>query len=106
MDSVIAWCITGIVLALLFVLWCYIVWRELEKQQQTLKQLATQVTLYLETEQKARGLYEDSARHALEVSLSVYHEEAKEYNRLRRKPLYRLPARLLGFSFQPEEWEG
>ena len=103
MGSTIAWCITGIVLTLLVILWCYIVWRELDRRWQTLEQLAAQAALNLEMERKARGPYAKSARHALEVSLSVYREAAREYNRMRRRLLYRVPARLLGFSFQPEE---
>ncbi len=103
MYSAVAWCIVGFAVALLIVLWHYVVWRELDKQMQTLRQLAAQAALNFEASQKAQAPYEDSAQHALEISLSVYRKAAKEYNLQRCKPLFRIPARLMGFSIQPEE---
>ncbi len=106
MYSGLAWWIAGISIALLVVLWHYMVFRELERQRQVLKQLAAQVALNLAAEQKAQKPYEGSARHALEVSRSVYRKAAIEYNVQRRKPFYRIPAKLMGFSVQAEEPSG
>ena len=97
MGGALAWSITGAAVMLLLVVWHSMVWRELSARRKTLLQLARQVAVNQKAAREALGgPYEESARQALEVNRSVYGRAAAEYNALRKRPLYRLPAAVLG----------
>lgn len=99
MGTSIAWAITGFSVAILLCMWHWIVWRELEAQRRTLRQLARQIALSRDTAWKAKGSpYESGTKHSLETSISVYSEAVERYNRERNKPCCYIPSRLLGFK--------
>lgn len=104
MGSIFPWLITGFAVALLLVLWHYMVWRELSAHRETLLQLARQAAVNRDAAEKAQGgPYEESAQQTLSISILVYRKAAAEYNALRQRPLYRIPSKVLGLTAAPEE---
>ena len=81
------------------VLWCYTVKRELGAMKQSVDSSAAQVELNRNMMSNASDSPElQQADKMLHLSLIIYSETAKKYNRTVHKPFYRAPSLLLGFK--------
>lgn len=85
------------------VLWCYTVKKELNELKQSVENSVVQVELIRNMISVARHVPElQYADKMLQLSLVIYSETVKKYNRALRKPFNRPPALLLGFKIISE----
>lgn len=104
-EASLGWFIAGICLAGFVTLWFSVSYRELCRGRESLDAITEQVRLHRTLCMGERGGENDAAaKNMLENKLLVYREVARNYNALLKKPMYRLPAYLLGF--RPAKKEG
>ena len=81
------------------VIWCYSVGRELRKLKKSVDHSASQVDL--NRAMVANATHDTELQQAdkmLTLSLAIYAETARRYNRTRSKPFHRPPSIMLGFQ--------
>lgn len=104
MQTMIACVVAGICAAGFVTIWFATVYKELTAKRNSLTDLEDQLHLHKLLSSQARvGLEARSAAKMLETSRMLCREAAKSYNRVLRKPIYRIPALLMGFRAYSEQ---
>lgn len=99
----VAWIIAGCCVIGFIVVWFATVRKELLEKRRNLTGLREQLLMHKEASVQVRdGPDSKVAEKMLETNRRIYHEAAKSYNRLLKKPLNRLPALLMHFRFADE----
>ena len=103
MPTIIAWFIAGICVAGSVTIWVTSAYKELAAKRNSLVALEEQLRLHEGLYAQARdGPDSHASAGMLETSKMLRHEAAKSYNSIRRKPMNRIPALLLGFRTAEE----
>lgn len=98
MPTLIACLIAGICLTGFLTIWFTTAHKELSVKQSNLADLEEQLRLHERLSGQTRdGPDAQSAAGMLETSRMLYHEAAKDYNRILLRPMNRFPALVLGF---------
>jgi hypothetical protein len=107
MSSIIAYFVAGICGVAFVTIWFRTVYKELSAARNGLAGLEEQMLLHERLSGQTRdGPGANVAAGMLETSRMLYHEAAKDYNRILRKPMNRLPALLMGFRVAQENPQG
>lgn len=97
-TAILGWFIAGICFAALITLWFSVCYREISVKRHALDRIGEQVKLHRTLCMQERGGANDAcAQNVLSGKLIAYREAEKEYNTLLKNPIYRIPARCMGF---------
>ncbi|MEG1594202.1 MAG: hypothetical protein RR350_07290 [Oscillibacter sp.] len=99
MNTVIAWLLTAISTMAFFLLWFWVVYKELRGKRNTAESAALQLAACRKKRLRAKNSIElADAQAVLDRSLDIYHQAVDIYNKTRQKPLNHIPGWLMGFG--------
>jgi hypothetical protein len=106
MTAAIAYFIAGISIFVLLVFWFFNVYKILSRKRMDVRRAEEQVGLQREGFRQMLGSRdEQAAGQMLAISSQIYTQIEKGYNDTFRKPIYRFPGVLMGFSRAESGWE-
>ena len=92
------WFAAGIFFAAFIFLWFCISYQELSLKRSSLNAISEQVAMHRKLFMQERGgQFDSSAQNMLSSKLIAYEEAKKIYNGYIKKPLYFIPAYIMGF---------
>lgn len=98
----IAYLIAGVCVLGVVAIWFVTAHKELSTRRQNLNSLCDQLLMHENACAQARGVAGELAIKMLKTNRMVYQQAVQNYNRLLKKPTYRLPALLMRFHFVDE----
>lgn len=106
MAAILGWCTAGVSILFFLTMWFALCYKELSERRKSLEIINEEVKMHRRLYMQERGGKNDSAAlNILESKLLAYREMEKNYNALLKKPMYRIPAYIMGFHTKKNEHE-
>lgn len=99
MNVVIAYCIAGLSVLSLLLMWFISTYKVLSRKRNAVYKAREALQLHVDGYQRIQGSPEEStARHILDTSVQIYEQIRMAYNKALKKPKYQIACFLMGFK--------